>query len=123
MTMQKFEEKWGGYCASIRNYETPDGWFVLVDGLMEEISKILPEKTLNIEQIKSKFASLRFYCYCDVAYDSLMPKIDDLIREAELKSAKTCEVCGAEAEAYSSGSWLFTLCEKHKEQHMRLLRR
>jgi len=92
------------------------------------------------EQIKEKFGTLRFYYdYEDApvaihAVDSLnsgsslrfMPadngnddektvlrqKIAKIVRDAEIKSASTCEFCGKQGTLRRDLPWIKTLCEK-----------
>jgi hypothetical protein len=60
-------------------------------------------------QVKSKFATLRFYMTCATQ------KMYDLISEAEKKSAVTCEECG-QPGTLRGGGWLETLCDKCVEE-------
>lgn len=55
-------------------------------------------------QIKEKFAELRFYMTLGTE------EIYNIIREAERKSATTCENCGEPGEIRTKG-WWFTLCD------------
>lgn len=68
------------------------GWFRLCDELITAIlarsAEHAPETPVVFDQIKSDFAVLR--CYLDAPVPC-----EDLIRRASLRSALTCEYCGA----------------------------
>lgn len=90
-----------------------DGWFNLLWKLCEDIERILlkPEngrlkEHFVVDQIKEKYASLRFYVSC------LDDGIDTLIDRAEYDSCHTCEVCGEPGNP-RGGGWYRTLCDKH----------
>lgn len=84
--------------------ETGNGWFDIIWNLCENLEKF---KGLRFSQVKEKFKSLRIY----FQYDPKIPlrglnarqrrnikrqykMIEYLIREAEKRSFKTCEICG-----------------------------
>lgn len=94
----------------ISGMDIPDGWHVLINNLSRDISEHLkefPNEKFRVLQIKSKFAFLCFYVeYAD-------QRIKDLISEYVSQSCKICEMCGAPAKKYSSGTWLYTLCDTH----------
>lgn len=56
-------------------------------------------------QVKSKFATLRFYMTSETE------EMSALIREAEAKSAVTCEECGNVGSLRDDRYWLETLCD------------
>lgn len=61
-------------------------------------------------QVKEKFGGLRFYM---TGIDSADPEIARLIAEAEKKSNKICEECGAPGTQNPHRGWCETLCEIH----------
>ena len=83
-------------------FECGDGWFELIYKLSKEISKCDP--TVRAIQVKEKYGTLRFYVWGGE------DEIYELIEQAKLKSAKTCEVCGMPGSLRGK-SWLVTLCE------------
>lgn len=94
-------------------FECGDGWFELLMDLCKNIQKYCDEIGSQVVavQVKEKFGGLRFYV------DRGDDHIYNLISEAELRSERTCEVCGIPGEVYG-GSWLKTLCVTHaKELH------
>jgi hypothetical protein len=93
-----------------------DGWVNLLWKLCEDIEKILdkPENDrlrehFYIDQIKEKFAGLRFYV------SGSDDEIDTLIDRAEYDSYHTCEECGEPGKP-REGGWYRTLCDKHAEE-------
>lgn len=89
--------------------ECGDGWFGIIWDLCEAVEREV--KTKNIEgfevvQVKEKFGGLRFYC------DNSTHEILELVRIAEEKSYKTCEVCGKPGKVRNNG-WISTLCDEH----------
>ena len=99
-------------------FETGDGWEPLIrecSAKLEAINNRIenPDNWIRASQIKEKFGTLRFYLnsvpieYADEA--------DKAVDEAEEKSGVTCEMCGEPGDTYG-GSWLSTVCEKHKKK-------
>lgn len=64
------------------------------------------------QQVKEKFAGLRFYCYGGDEHTR------GLVAMAEAMSYRTCEVCGAPGRVYHDG-WHTTLCETHAREQGR----
>lgn len=82
-----------------------EGWRKLVTKLVEDIIKI--DSTVEITQIKEKFAGLRFNI------NGENDKIYNLIERAEQESYKICEYCGAKGYASrNTMGWILTLCKK-----------
>jgi len=87
-------------------FECGDGWFKILDNLMDEIKKIDVNKSVSVHQVKEKFGGLRFYI------EGGNDEVNKLINKAEEKSYKTCEVCGKPGKTNKSG-WIKTVCEEH----------
>ena len=66
------------------------------------------------EQIKSKYATLRFYWGGRLSSEA-EAKVEEAIDLAEARSACTCETCGALGRLYSGGGWLATACPEHAQ--------
>jgi hypothetical protein len=102
--------------------ECRDGWYDLLDEGMAKIQELCDsfskdgrEVQLVAAQIKSKFATLRFYV--DI-YDATKEETNALYKivdEMEQKSSITCEICGEKGKLYPKG-WHSTLCEEHAAQ-------
>lgn len=93
-----------------------DGWYELLDKCMEKLqyfcdlcSKNGEEIQVVANQIKSKYATLRFYYSGEGGTKIEWDIIDDIISEAERKSAYTCEVTGERGEACKRFGWYKTL--------------
>lgn len=96
------------------------GWYQIVYGLSSSISTVVSEKNLDpqeycYEQIKEKFGLLRVYMA-----GATTEEMDQAIRRAEEESARTCEVCGREAQQSNNG-WMRVRCiecEERREQEL-----
>jgi hypothetical protein len=109
--------------------ETDNGFYNLIDILLfniqnycNNISSENRKVSVIATQIKSKFATLRFYfdmvCSCnniennyDVT-DEEYGIVCDMIHFAESMSEVTCEKCGNVGTTYTIG-WHKTLCKQH----------
>ena len=93
--------------------DTDDGWFDLIYKLCQDIDAILKKdaalKQFSVDQVKEKFAGLRFYI------SGFNGEISSLVQKAEAESFKTCERCGRRGSMYISGGWYKTLCKKCAE--------
>jgi hypothetical protein len=70
----------------------------------------------EIEQIKEKFGTLRYYCNEDEL-------VQGMVWFAEYLSSITCERCGKEGNLDRSQSWVLTLCEKCKKKRANKLKK
>jgi hypothetical protein len=87
--------------------ECGPGWNSLIDPL----EALVEELRGNVNQIKEKFAQLRFYYDSGATFDD--PRwgvVERRVEEAERKSREVCEMCGAPGILMTTGSWLKTLC-------------
>ena len=86
-----------------------DGWYKLIDELSRDLTEYATKNKITIEatQVKEKFGTLSFYI--DGVPEKHYDQVYSLIRIAEGKSAKTCELCGAPGEVAGTG-WLRCLC-------------
>jgi hypothetical protein len=93
--------------------ECGEGWRDLLERACVRIESALTDGDLfTAEQIKSKYATLRFYwggCLSEPARLA----VEEAIDLAEARSACTCEVCGAPGRLYDRGGWLETACAEH----------
>lgn len=85
-----------------------DGWYSLIYELSASLEKHVRANyrvvDVEVKQVKEKFGSLRFYISGGDEY------VHNLITEAEMKSAVTCENCGQPGKLHRIG-WLRTLCD------------
>jgi len=93
-------------------FECGDGWAELLVELSQKIQEHLntqdPEvaKEIVALQVKEKYGTLRFYIS---AYDET---IESFIRDAEKKSAVTCEQCG-KSGSVRGDFWYYAACDEH----------
>lgn len=98
------------HCIFLFGIECGDGWFDLIDQLSAKLEPLIEEANkldefgVYVCQVKEKFGTLRFYLSSGT--DEMYKLIDD----AEERSAKTCELCGADGEILGDG-WLSCRCE------------
>lgn len=96
------------------NFSILVGWMPLVHHLSHDLAKY----PIQVVQVKEKFGGLRFYI--DLAEDidhwgvigpTAFEDVHNLISEAEARSYKVCELCGAES-GYGQirGNWIKTSC-------------
>lgn len=94
--------------------ECGDGWFDLLDELCYTIQSYIdandrpnnPIPQTVLEQVKSKFGTLRFY---NQGGNRL---IDGMIWFAESMSGRICETCGQPGKQRGRG-WIYTACDAH----------
>ena len=69
-----------------------------------------------IQQIKTKFGTLRFYCNMSnsIYPDVVKKSIRALVSIAEIKSAEICEQCGKFGETRVDGGLYKTVCKEHQ---------
>jgi len=89
-----------------------DGWFDLLWKASEKLEALIlaqPEEDRHhyrASQVKEKFGTLRFYMKSETE------EMSKVIREAEMESGVTCEVCGKPGKMVGKG-WIYTACEEH----------
>jgi hypothetical protein len=99
-------------------FEFHDGWTNLIYELGKDIIELCELTNCElpmIQQIKTKFGTLRFYCNMSnsIYPDVVKKSIRALVLIAEIKSAEICEYCGKYGELRTTGLW-FTSCDEHK---------
>jgi hypothetical protein len=88
-------------------FECWPGWTDLLDAAW--LAEIAPESAWAPDQIKEKYATLRFYWHGD------LPELgSEIIEAAEHISGHICEVCGALGGLQNRNSWWSTRCPDHK---------
>ena len=108
-------------------FDIGPGWRPLLIDLCNKID-LLGKKlgfAVVADQVKSKFASLRFYFHLkwgdgakgfpfpDTECNLLNYLVQDIVSNAENKSAWTCEICGRFGKTYKLAGWKRTLCVEH----------
>ena len=96
--------------------ECDDGWYDLLDKCMEKLQYFCDLCSINdrevqvvANQIKEKFGTLSFYISVYDANTIESSIIDDIITEAEIRSAHTCEVTGKNGTVCKKSGWYRTL--------------
>jgi hypothetical protein len=90
--------------------ECEDGWLMLLGELDHGISRYDP--WYRIAQVKAKFGTLRFYTeLSDELTAEAHDAINALIREAEERSSRVCERCGADG-SIRRGGWIRVRCDE-----------
>lgn len=84
--------------------ECGNGWEKIIDELSEAIVKA-GNNQVKATQVKEKYGTLHFYV------DYANEEVDSLILRAEIKSSKTCEVCGKPGKL-NNGPWYSVRCPK-----------
>ena len=95
-------------------FECGNGWFNLINKLCSDLTLLMDKYKIKIiaDQVKEKFGGLRFYIHIDGdTHQSVYNKVDELIKEAEEKSFKICEICGEKGKQRGK-QWVRTLCDK-----------
>ncbi|MFJ4113954.1 antitoxin Xre/MbcA/ParS toxin-binding domain-containing protein [Pseudomonas sp. NPDC089758] len=92
-------------------FECTNGWFDLIAANLKLVERYAELERLKVEitQVKEKFGLLRMY------HRGGDEVVDRLLDIAELVSASTCEVCGAEANVVEQQGWLRACCHLHRE--------
>ncbi len=103
--------------------ETDGGWYDLLDKCMEKMQFICDVTKCQVvaDQIKSKFATLRFYYHTEhneissVFESTINAIITDIVQGAYKRSCNTCEVTGTSGYACvprDGNGWYRTLCKE-----------
>jgi len=92
-----------------------DGWCDLLERCLSRIELSRGRGQVQIVQIKEKFGTLRVYWGGEKLSDAAIARIEEAIELAEMRSACTCEECGAEGRLYNRGGWYLTRCPEHAQ--------
>ena len=103
--------------------EHGDGWLPIIEDLCFRIQhhidwkkeKSPGTKQPQIQQVKEKFGTLRFYI------DSADDYIDGLVAMAESESSRTCEDCGVPGTMRNKG-WIRVRCDPCEEKRSQRLK-
>jgi hypothetical protein len=99
------------------------GWLSLLDRFCQDVTAITRRQgpagpPCRITDIKEKMGALRIVC------DGANERIEGLIKEARLESARTCQICGSYGTLHVlPGNVAATLCEADAERLSRPLHR
>ena len=98
----------------------PRGWHALLDIMCRDMEEALlqhPSSTLEIHRVTEKFGALRVYVHAgdSDAAEAVLRDVAPLISAAEVRSSRTCQVCGAMGRRRVGGR-VATLCDAHRRQ-------
>ncbi len=105
MRLIDFQEHFPHLYAKCFDFCVPDGWFDIVDELSGKLERM---GGIECSQAKEKFGALRYHV------GPASPEALALIAEAEAKSLRTCQECGAPGEPNAYRGWVRTTCERHR---------
>jgi len=103
-------------------FDCEKGWYPIIEEAFNKMEKVIEkmpkkerkhfQKHFEIFQVKQKLGGLRIYVniYTD--------EIREIIREAEKKALKTCELCGKPGELREVNHWYFTNCDEHYNKRL-----
>lgn len=94
---------------TLQYFECGDGWYGIIDELSSKLEPLIEDGELPAlaVQVKEKYGSLRFYMNFET------DAMSDFIKEYEIRSRSTCEVCGKAASSVIRRGYIYTACEKH----------
>ncbi len=91
--------------------ECDAGWYPIIADLDARLTALDP--VYQIQQVKEKYGALRFYASTQSPDEPTQTQFDELITDAEQRSAVTCERCGtAGVLMRTAGRWYKTLCDE-----------
>jgi len=104
--------------------ENDDGWCKLINNLCFEIQNYCSLMSIEppiIDQIKSKWGTLRFYYHFENYIEEHDNFVEKLVNKVEHESSVTCEFCGYGGRLSSNMGWLWTVCfDCYKKYEMKM---
>ncbi len=94
-------------------FEFSDGWSPIIVALCARLDTILqetPGASIEVLQVKEKFAGLRFYYKLHDANDQTAAALREAVNLAAATCAHVCERCGRKSAVEERRGWLSTLC-------------
>jgi hypothetical protein len=111
--------------SGLKNIQIQKGWIDTLKELGNKIVLLCENENIDfpkINQIKSKFGTLRFYYHNDTKNQ----KLEELIKEYHSIFDNTCEICGRRDETVKTmitdNSFVITVCEEHTKEHFKELK-
>ena len=91
-----------------RNFTVGNGWLGILQRLFEVlISMGWVKQFLNVKQ---KFGGMSIFL------DNLPENGFHFVVESEKETFSVCEVCGEPGHQHKINSWIYTLCDEHREE-------
>lgn len=96
-------------------FECGPGWRPLIHETLSKIAAIVGDVDgIEIDQIKEKYARLVIYFSARGTASCFDTQIENVIRDAERRSAKICDQCGKPGKEFETGlEYLMTRCDEH----------
>jgi predicted transposase YbfD/YdcC len=118
--ISSLQSKYPEFFREHRTIECSNGWYHIVKDALKSFRH--RKINININQIKEKFGGLRIYFDIseeEFAVDRALMhnEAEQIVREAEMKSMKTCKICGKAGKTININGWYRTLCFMHHFIH------
>lgn len=111
-------------------FDVGPGWYPILLDLCTKIDVLCRLSGCQVvaDQVKEKYATLRFYFHTlppqDTPEDKIYPDdaciiddiVQDVVNQAESKTGMTCEKCGEYGERRVFGCYHVTLCHAHTDE-------
>lgn len=88
------------------NWYVREGWYSLIEELLDKLNVVCEDKHIYIQEVKEKFGGMRVWAEGDTT-----DEVWNLIEEYENKSYTICEVCGKPGKYRDELAWKQTLCD------------
>lgn len=85
-------------------FECDDGWYRLIASTLSALNAVAAPNT-HVLQIKEKFGCLRIYL------DTYSDGVIDILADAEGRSSRTCEQCGAKGGLRNDAIRIMVRCD------------
>ena len=99
--------------------ECGPGWVQTILELLDILSLMDINKKIELHQIKSKFAELRFYYKYTGTDKDEKTRIENIIQLYTQKINKQCELCGDPANLQLDSGWRYKYCDDCLDKHHR----
>ena len=93
-----------------RHFGIGNGWLGIVQRLFETLIALGWDK--SFVNVKEKFGGMSIFL------DNLPENGFHFVVVAEKETFKTCEVCGEPGEQNRINGWVYTLCDKHRDEKL-----
>jgi hypothetical protein len=100
--LDRFDEGWP------KEVHCDEGWHLIIVATDEAMARIDPG--YRVHQIKEKFGGLRYYFRA--SDESLLNRLNEIVRGAEFLCSLTCEVTGQKGQLMRRGGNTKTLCHE-----------
>jgi len=99
--------------------ECGSGWIPTILELLDVLSLMDSNKKIELHQIKSKFAELRFYYSYLGDDENEKTRIQNIINLYTQKINNICEICGNPSDKTNKHGWRYQMCANCLDKHNR----